>query len=181
MSGNFVDDDGHLFELSIEWLHDEGITWGCNPPAYTHFCPDDTTTRGEMAVFLVRAMGYADDGGGDLFVDDDDRFYEGAADKLVTAGVTEGCNPPASDRFCGEDHLTRGQMAALLSRAFKLPAYDGPDRFIDDNGNIFEGAIERLAEAGITFGCNPPINDRFCPDDFVTRGQLAALLKRGLD
>jgi len=30
-------------------------------------------------------------------------------------------------------------------------------------------------------GCNPPTNDRFCPNDYVTRGQMAAFLARGLD
>jgi hypothetical protein len=33
--------------------------------------------------------------------------------------------------------------------------------------------------AGVTLGCNPPTNDEYCPDDLVTRGQMAAFLKRG--
>jgi hypothetical protein len=45
---------------------------------------------------------------------------------------------------------------------------------------IFEADIERLAAAGITTGCNPPANDRFCPDRNVTRAQMAAFLQRGL-
>jgi hypothetical protein len=69
-------------------------------------------------------------------------------------------------------------MAAFLARAFDLAPYTGPDRFVDDNGHLFEGAIERLAQAGITLGCNPPTNNRFCPNDNVTRGQMAAFLKR---
>jgi hypothetical protein len=71
-------------------------------------------------------------------------------------------------------------MAAFLVRAQNLPVYTGPDRFVDDNASIFEGAIERLAQAGITVGCNPPTNNRFCPNDFVTRGQMAAFLSRAL-
>ncbi|NOX23331.1 MAG: S-layer homology domain-containing protein, partial [Actinobacteria bacterium] len=42
----------------------------------------------------------------------------------------------------------------------------------------FEADIAKLAAAGITQGCNPPTNDRFCPDDSVTRGQMAAFLNR---
>ena len=38
-------------------------------------------------------------------------------DKLATAGVTKGCNPPDNDRFCPTQNVTRGQMAALLHRA----------------------------------------------------------------
>ncbi|MFO7292941.1 MAG: S-layer homology domain-containing protein, partial [Acidimicrobiia bacterium] len=60
-----------------------------------------------------------------------------------------------------------------------LTETDGTD-FVDDDGSIFEGDIERLAAAGITRGCNPPDNDRFCPDDPITRGQMAAFLFRAL-
>lgn len=52
--------------------------------------------------------------------------------------------------------------------------------FVDDNGNIHEGNIEAIAAAGITKGCNPPANNRFCPDSSVTRGEMAAFLKRAL-
>ena len=42
----------------------------------------------------------------------------GEIDKLATAGVTKGCNPPANDRFCPTSYVTRGQFAAFLYRAF---------------------------------------------------------------
>ena len=70
-------------------------------------------------------------------------------------------------------------MAAFLDRALDLPAATGID-FIDDDGSLFEPAIERLAAAAITKGCNPPGNTMFCPDDYVTRGQMAAFLHRAL-
>jgi hypothetical protein len=174
----FIDDNGHIFENAIEWLAGKGITQGCNPPTNNRFCPDDPVTRGQMAVFLTRAFDYADNGGGNLFIDDNGEFYENSADRLFTAGVTVGCNPPVNNRYCGDDVVTRGQMAAFLARAFNLPPYNGPDRFVDDNNSVFEGAIERLAQAGITVGCNPPTNNRYCPDSPVTRGQMAAFLKR---
>ena len=100
-------------------------------------------------------------------------------EKLAAAGITRGCNPPTNDRFCPNDPVTRGQMAAFLTRALELLAATGID-FTDDDGSIFEDAIERLAAAGITRGCNPPANDRFCPDQPVTRGQMAAFLRRAL-
>jgi hypothetical protein len=174
----FVDDDGHIFENAIEWLAGKGITQGCNPPVNDRFCPDDPVTRGEMAVFLVRAKGYTDNGGGDLFVDDDGLFYENAADKLFTAGVTLGCNPPVNDRYCGEREVTRGEMAAFLVRAFGYTDNGGGDWFVDDDGSVFENAIDKLRTAGVTKGCNPPTNNRYCPDQFVTRGEMAAFLKR---
>ncbi|MGA9598343.1 MAG: S-layer homology domain-containing protein, partial [Acidimicrobiia bacterium] len=56
----------------------------------------------------------------------------------------------------------------------------GSTDFTDDNDSIFEADIERLAAAGITRGCNPPDNTKFCPDATVTRGQMAAFLVRAL-
>jgi hypothetical protein len=51
----------------------------------------------------------------------------------------------------------------------------------DDDGSVHEDDIEAIAAAGITHGCNPPDNDRFCPDATVTRAQMAAFLRRGFD
>ena len=70
-------------------------------------------------------------------------------------------------------------MAAFLVRAFNLPP-TAVDYFDDDNGSTFEDDINRLAAAGITQGCNPPANTKFCPNDLVTRGQMASFLVRAL-
>ena len=113
----FIDDDDSVFEADIEKLAAVGITKGCNPPANDRFCPDAKVTREQMAAFLVRALGYTDDGGGDLFIDDDDSIFEADIDRLGTAGVTRGCNPPTNDRYCPKGNVTRGQMAAFLHRA----------------------------------------------------------------
>jgi hypothetical protein len=177
-SGRFIDDDGSIFEADIERLAAAGITRGCNPPTNDRFCPDASVTRGQMAAFLVRALGLAD-GGGISFTDDDGSIFETDIEKLATAGITKGCNPPVNDRYCPDDSVTRGQMAAFLVRALGLTA-NASHGFVDDNGSIFETDIERLATAGITKGCNPPVNDRYCPTDPVTRGQMAAFLSRAI-
>jgi len=176
----FIDTNGHVFEVAIDWLAAEGITQGCNPPANTRFCPNDHVTRGQMAAFLVRALGYTSAGTGNYFSDTNGHIFETAIDRLRTAGVTQGCNAGGT-RFCPDRRVTRGEMAAFLVRALDLPGYSGPDRFNDDNNSMFEGAIEQLAQAGITLGCNPPANTRFCPDSYVTRGQMAAFLMRALE
>ncbi len=179
-NGTFIDDDGSTFESDIEWIAAEGITKGCNPPVNDRYCPDDFVTRGQMAAFLVRAMGYTDNGGGDLFIDDNASIFENDIDRLATAGVTKGCNPPTNSKYCPDDFVTRGQMAAFLVRAMGYTDNGGGDLFIDDNASVFENDIDRLATAGVTKGCNPPTNNKYCPDDFVTRGQMAAFLHRAL-
>ncbi len=167
---------GHLFASEIAWLEGQGITRGCNPPGNDHFCPDDPVTRGQMAAFLVRALDLT--ASGDMhFVDDDGSVFQGDIERLAAAGITRGCNPPANDHFCPNDPVTRGQMAAFLSRALRLADREG-DPFNDDDRSVFQADIERLATAGITRSCNPPANDHFCPNDPVTRGQMAAFLFR---
>ena len=166
----------NVFYNDIVWLRDEGITKGCNPPANTSFCPDSDVTRGEMAAFLVRALGLGPSST-DFFDDDDNSVFEGDINALRAAGVTKGCNPPANDRFCPDDPVSRGEMAAFLVRALDLTDTGSKD-FRDDNGSVFEGDVERLAAAGITKGCNPPTNDLFCPGDPVSRAQMAAFLHR---
>lgn len=91
---------------------------------------------------------------------------------LAAQGITSGC---AQGRFCPADPVTRGQMAAFLSSALGLPG-SNQDAFVDDDGSPFESAIDALAGAGITNGCSasPP---RFCPDDVITREQMAAFLR----
>src|SRR5690606_26375912 len=93
---------------------------------------------------------------------DIDGIYENDIVWLALAGVTRGCNPPTNDRYCPEDPVTRGQMAAFLHRLLDLP--HGPDAFDDDNGSIFQTHINALAAADITRGCNPPANNHYCPD-----------------
>ena len=178
--GTFTDDDGNIHEGNIEAIAAEAITRGCNPPTNDLYCPGDPVTRGQMAAFLVRAMGYTDDNGGDHFTDDDGSVFESDIDRLATADVTRGCNPPTNDEYCPADHVTRGQMAAFLVRAMGYTDDGGGDHFTDDDGSVFEADIDRLATAGVTVGCNPPANDRFCPDALVLRDQMASFLARAL-
>jgi len=177
VGSRFIDTADSIFENEIEWMADEGITKGCNPPSNTKFCPKGNVTRGQMAAFLNRAFNLPATSI-DFFTDDDGSVFEGDINRLAAAGITKGCNPPANDRFCPDGKVTRGQMAAFLVRAYGYTAGAGANLFIDDDDSIFENDIDRLATAGVTKGCNPPTNDRFCPDNNVTREQMAAFLYR---
>jgi hypothetical protein len=171
----FLDAHGHNFEAAIDWLESVGIARGCNPPLNTRFCPDANVTRGQMAVFLARALNLPA-ATRDHFRDDQGLFYEDAVNRLFEAGITNGCAP---SRYCGDLEIPRGQMAAFLSRSQGLPS-TSRDFFLDDSDSIFEQSINRVAAAGITHGCNPPTNNQYCPTDHVTRGQMAAFLRRAL-
>ncbi|HKX74819.1 MAG TPA: M15 family metallopeptidase [Acidimicrobiia bacterium] len=113
------------------------------------------------------------------FFDDDHSVHQSNIEAMAQASITFGCNPPFNDRYCPERTVTRAQAAAFIARALRLPA-TSHDFFTDDNGHTLEAAINQLAAGGITFGCNPPSNDRFCPDEAVTRAQFAAFVARAL-
>lgn len=180
-TSGFVDViDAHPFTGDIAWMGTMGVTAGCNPPIGNRFCPDRPATRGEVAAFLVRALGYTDDRGGDLFIDDDESIFETDIDRLKAAGVALGCNPPDNSKYCPDDHVTRGQMAAFLVRALGYTDDGGGNLFVDDDDSIFEADIDKLGTAGVTLGCNPPDNTKYCPASYVTRGQMAAFLHRAL-
>jgi len=122
IAGSFTDvPTTNVFHDDIEWLAAAGITAGCNPPANNNFCPTKAVTRGQMAAFLVRALNLTDTGSGNYFTDDDGTTFETDIDKLYTAGITQGCNPPANNNFCPTKAVTRQQMAAFLRRALDSP------------------------------------------------------------
>jgi hypothetical protein len=178
-SGPFVDDDGHVFEREIAALAAAGITDGCGPG---RFCPDAPVTRGEMAAFLERAFpDLPVVAGPPTYADMAGSVFVGNVEWLAETGVTRGCTP---DRFCPNEPVTRGQMAAFLFRA--MSAADLVDESevdidppsADAESHFFGGEIAWLVGEGISTGCG--VDDSFCPDDPVTRGQMAAFLVRAL-
>ncbi len=103
----------------IQKLRELGITTGCSA---TQFCPANTTTRGEVAVFVVRAKLKALFG--DTFPYPPTSYFTdvAAADpifpyvqKLRELGITNGCTV---DSFCKDRTLTREEMSVFLVRAF---------------------------------------------------------------
>ena len=158
----------------------DGNPWmaGCSGPVSTYdvateswvSIPDTSACHRGMAAFLNRALGlplappspFTDTAG--TFNDDIDRLY--------AAGITVGCAPT---RYCTNDPVTRGQMAAFLNRALGLPL--APPSPFTDTAGTFNDDIDRLYAAGITVGCAPT---RYCTNDPVTRGQMAAFLNRAL-
>ncbi len=173
-SGTFYDDDTSVFEADIETVAALGITKGCNPPFRDAYCPGDQITRGQMAAFLVRMLGLPTSAA-DHFTDDDGSEFQEDINRLAEAGITTGCT---TTLFCPDDLVSRGQMAAFLVRGLGLVEGGDGNRFVDDDQSVFERDIELLATAGITRGCNPPANDRYCPEASVTRGEMAAFLGR---
>ena len=100
----------------IERMAELGVTSGCGDG--TGFCPDNTVTRNQMAVFLTRAFNL--DPGPDPGFSDvaPDAWYYNHVAALAASGITAGCGDGTT--FCPHRQTTRAQMATFLARATGL-------------------------------------------------------------
>ena len=167
-ASSFTDIAGSPHAADIETLHSWGITNGCTA---REFCPNNSLLREQMAAFLNRSF-VTPTSRLDYFLDDETSGLEAEINSVAGVGLTLGCG---TGLFCPLATVTRGQMAAFIVRALSLPA--GPNRFTDDNGHAFEREIDALAQAGVTVGCT---SMTFCPNQPVTRAQMASFLVRSL-
>ncbi len=163
----------------IEALARAGITAGCGSG---RFCPDETVTRAQMAIFLGRGMAGSattpPPATGTVFIDvPTDAFAAAWIEQLARMGITAGCGGGA---YCPDRAITREEMAVLLLRAQHGAAYQPPPAsgsvFSDVSASApFAAWIERLAAEGITAGCGGGL---YCPASAVTRAQMAVFLVR---
>jgi hypothetical protein len=167
---------GHMFHDFVEQLVRNAITAGCGGG---NFCVQQSISRAEMAVFLLRAKNGASwtppPATGTVFNDVPAGAFAAAwIEALAAAGITSGCG---NGNFCPSVAVTREQMAVLLLRGKYGTSWTPPAAvgMFDDvpPADPFAAWIEQLAEDGITAGCAP---DLYCPDSPVTRGQMAVFL-----
>lgn len=172
--------NGHIFFDYITLMRTTGLTSGCTPTTY---CPDRTITRGEISVFLVRALyGLGDFGfpATPYFTDVPSthpffRFIQ----KIRELGITLGCTDTA---FCPDDLVTRATGATLVVRARLATSsqfgHPVTPLFTDvPFGDTFFAAIQKAKQLGITSGCT---GTTYCPNEYLTRGQAAVFVIRGL-
>lgn len=146
-----------------------------------NFCPASALRRDQLAVMLVRLAH-----GGDFVPPPaTGRFADVPAsapkapfiEQLVRDGVTSGCGDGTN--FCPADLVQRGVGAVFLVRADRGGGYVPPratGRFSDVPTSDWRADfIEELARGGITMGCTASL---FCPDNNLTREQMAVWLVR---
>ena len=114
---------------------------------------------------------FTDVGGGGIF--------DTAIHKLVANGITLGCG---AGIYCPQNNVTRAEMAIFLDRGKRTICFNPPAAtgtvFSDVPANSFGARhIEQIAADGITTGCG---GGKYCPNDPVTRDQMAVFLLRSL-
>ena len=169
----------HGFRPYIEAFYNAGITGGCSSSPRL-YCPDEIVTRGQMAVFIERALGNFSPtpSPGDMFTDiSPGDPFKPFIEEFYNDGITSGCSTSPLI-YCPNSFVTRGQMAVFIERALGnfSPGPDPTGMFTDVlPGDSFKPFIEELYNDGITAGCTSnPL--RYCPDQPVTRGQMAVFL-----
>ena len=169
----------------IDRLYTAGITGGCALTPNLIYCPDNTVTRAQMAIFLLKGIhgsSYTPPA-----VDISTGFTDVATDywaaawikQLAAEGITSGCGTRA---YCPETTVTRAQMAIFLLKAKHTSTYTPPVAtgvFTDvPVGYWADKWIEQLASEGITSGCGAGV---YCPDNSVTRAEMAVFLVRAFN
>ena len=184
--GRFSDDDGNSHEANIDAIFGWGITMGCRADEPRLFCPSQPVLRRQMAVFLYRAVtrlsGAAPPAveGVELSDVPGDASYASYAQWAVAAGVVAApggeFNPGAA--------ATRADIAVGMIAAFPhlAPAQGQPRGLFEDMQGQDPAVVlaaEALYEAAVTRGCTA-VPLRYCPDQPVSRAQMATLIVRAL-
>lgn len=175
--------DGHTLPMFTDmpasgWKHTavldawrSGVLAGCGDD---RACPNARLSRAQTASLLARVLGLEPDVAAAAQFSDVDpgSVHAGAIGALASAGVTRGCS---DDRFCPSEPVSRAETASLIIRAREWHPHLVPH--FEDVGpaHTHAGTINRLAERGVTDGCN---STRYCPSRSVTRVEMASLLSR---
>ena len=119
--GTFADvSDSHWAWQYIESIYNAGVTGGCGTSPLV-YCPTNSVTRAQMAVFLLKAKygdTYVPPAATGVFGDVPTSFW--AADwieQLAAEGITGGCG---GGNYCPDNPANRAQMAVFLQKTFGL-------------------------------------------------------------
>ncbi len=178
---NFVTDfsdvaSGTTFYPFVTIIGERAITGGCGSGNY---CPSTAVTRAQMAVFLLVSQEGAaySPPACTTQVFNDVPCTSGFApwiNELARRGVTTGCG---GGNYCPNDPVTRAQMSVFLLVTLEGSSYAPPacTGIFSDVAcpSGFANWIEELARRGIAGGCG---GGNYCPNDSVTRGQMAVFL-----
>ncbi len=163
------DGDGEVYVMNTD---------GTNVRQLTHNTAEDYTAQ--QSWFAQTPQQGSDLEGGEEYSDVADAGnHRTSVELLAEKGILAGtqCAP---GRFCPTEPIQRWVMAVWLVRAVDGvdPDAGSSSRFVDvDPTEWWVRYVERLADLGITRGCSTE-PARFCPDQPVTRQQMASFLVR---
>ncbi|WP_158737901.1 S-layer homology domain-containing protein [Alteribacillus sp. YIM 98480] len=157
----------------IYYLSEQGVINGYRDGT---FRPSQEITRHQVAGMIVKALDLHLDNRPDpgfTDVDEDSTNY-----KSIAAVADEGILRGSKDEFRPGEFVTRGQMAAIVSRAFDLERSNAM-QFIDVEHDYWTfGDISTVTTNRIASGYE---DGAFKPGDPTTRAQFSVFLTRAMD
>ncbi|MFE1242951.1 S-layer homology domain-containing protein [Fictibacillus sp. NPDC058756] len=159
---------GSWYEGAVNYVTEAGYMKGTDKG----FEPGKEMTRAQAAALFANILGIYDDSLEADFSDvKEGAWYYGAVAAVQEHGIMAG----TGSAFNPEGKLTRGQVAALVVRAYDLEAEGAEHSFTDVEGNMFENEIAILAELGIASGTT---GGKFEPNKVITRAEMAAFIQK---
>ena len=164
----------------VETVYVDGVTGGCNASPLL-YCPNNSVTRQQMAVFILKALHGQDyvppDCTGSFGDVPCPSQYANWIEQLAAEGVTTGCG---GGNYCPLDPVTRQQMAVFLLKAEHGAAYTPPacsgNPFSDVTcPSTYANWVKQLVAEGVTGGCGA---GNYCPANAVNRAQMAVFLTK---
>jgi PKD domain/S-layer homology domain len=164
----------------IENLYTRGVSTTCGTDPL-RYCPEDAMTRGDMAIFLLRAKegsayvppACVTPAFSDVPCSDSRSPW---INELVRRGVTAGCG---GGFYCPDSPVTREQMAVFLlvtkEGAGYHPGYTCLSPPFTDVPcySPFAPWVRELVARGVTAGCG---GGAYCPTLTVTRAQMSVFI-----
>jgi hypothetical protein len=167
----------------IEVLYQGGYVAGCNTDPLM-YCPEQTMTRAESAVFVMRGVsgaGYTpQQPTSQLFADTPlNEWFAKWATSLWDAGYTSGCGTDPLV-YCPLEEHTRTEGTVFFLRMMYGADYEppAPVGIFTDVSLDFWGAkwIEAAYNAGLIPACETSPELKFCPDDPLDRAMGAYMM-----
>ncbi len=181
-SRTFSDITEHWAKSDIEIMAARHLVRGITPST---FSPEETVTRGQFTVMLVRTLGLSEDTSTNPFTDiPTDYWCAGAVGTAVKMGLVSGYS---NDTFGANDPITREQMSAMLVRAIHFNSNkvfqeaDLPTGYYHDQDNIApwaKSSVSLITNEGLMKGKGQAT---FAPKDLSTRAEAAAVMVRLLN
>lgn len=142
----------------------------------SYYKPQDYITRAEVAAMLAEAFELKVNNRSGNFPDvSSSHWAVGVVNAVYNKGIFKG---NGANQFRPNDALTRGQMAAIISRAYDLKTPASAVNISDvPSSHWAYYDVQKLVAAGITV---PYDDGSFKPDEHVTRSQFAAFLSRAM-
>lgn len=163
---SFRDTTGHWAENQVNIWSDYGVINGYDGL----FRPDDSITRGEMAVIMDKVMKYQVSAE-NTFNDLDKNFYTESILKANQAGIMRGSDGAVRPK----DNITREEASVLICQAFGIdPVEESTSKFNDSDqvSSWAAGYVNALSQKGYISGKG---NNNFDPKGNITRGEAVTM------